>query len=172
MVGWFGSSRNKTGQAVAEVAAAQLLASIDLFVYVRALPRTAIDQLVGGTPVGQIATVVLTRCLVEHAWNDQAPNAPPTPAQLRTALVASWGMFAPATRAALDNCYRDIAQRRLDAPSRLVLAQLEHWCEAAVGNHFADGRPVRTGWLTYVLGRATDNASLADSALADFPVVA
>ena len=171
-MGWFGISRNKLIPQVAAAAAAELRASIDLFVYIRALRPDDIDQLIGGSPTGRLATVALSRCLVEHAWQRAAPGSIPLPAQIRAALLETWTIFTPPTQTSLAGCYADVAQRRLDPPSRLILAQLEHWSEAAVGRHFAEGRPIRGGWLTYVFGCATGNEALAASALIDFPMVA
>lgn len=171
-MGWFGNSHNRLTPQVAAAAATELRASIDLFVYVRALRPDDVDGLIGGSAVGRLAAVALSRCLVEHGWQRAAPGSIPLPAQIRATLMETWTMFTPATQSAMARCYTDIVQRRLDAPSRLIFAQLEHWSEAAVGRHFDEGKPIRSGWLTYALGCATGNARLAASALTDFAMVA
>ena len=139
----------------AVLASTQLLASIDLFVYVRALPRAHVEQLISDTLVGRLATVALTRCLVEHAWHEKAPSVVLASERLQRSLMEAWSSFSPHSRSCLADTFGAVSQRRLDPPARLKLAQLEHWCEAAVGSHFAEAKPVRTGWLTYALGYAT-----------------
>ena len=170
-MGWFDTSSGLANSA-ATAASVQMLASIDLFVYIRALRRPHVEQLIGDTEVGRLATVALSHCLIEHAWHDETHGAMLAPRHLRRALGGSWAIFDGKTRARLDDTFCEVAQRRLAPPSRLILAQLEHWCEGAVGKHFAEAKPVRTGWLTYALGHATKDSAMASYALADFPIAA
>lgn len=170
MFTWLNGPRSATIKASAAVASNELLASIDLFTYVRALQRRHVEELIGGTEIGQVATVALSRCLIEHAWLQLAPTTMPSPPQLRQALSESWVIFSPATATELDACYREVATRSLGPEGRLALAQLEHWSEAAVARRFADHCQVRTGWLTFVFAHATNNSELAATALNDFPI--
>lgn len=171
MLNWLIGARTQTVKAAASIASAELLASIDLFTYIRGLQRRHAEELIGGTPVGRVAAVALSRCLIEHAWLQLAPGTMPSPPQLRQSLNDSWAIFAAPTVANLDMTYREVASRRISSDLRLALVQLEHWSEAAVARRFADHRPVRGGWLTYVFGVATDNSEMTSTALNDFPVM-
>ena len=170
MFNWVIGRYSQTIRAAGTVASTELLASIDLFIYIRALQRRHVEELIGGTEIGQIATVALSRCLVEHAWLQLAPETMPAPPQLRQALHESWSIFSAETAAKLDACYRAVAARQLAPEARLALAQLEHWSEAAVARRFAEHTPVRSGWLSFVFAHAIDDADAAATALKDFPV--